>query len=170
MENHNTHLALGFTFNDLIPGPANVAVFWGLLGPGDFNSLHQMSFQQWNHFFPCGQRTSQTPLCSWGFAVPTRHRQVSSCGVAAFALPLFTVLMEFKPSPFSFLLSPLCLFSLVPVPVSSFLLSLQLLLRRGAFPAFFPPPQSPSSLYPQKQFPNSHGFSLPKFTSLCRTC
>ena len=30
------------------------------------------------------------------------HRQVWSCGVADLALPLFTVLMEFKPSPFSF--------------------------------------------------------------------
>ena len=34
---------------------------------------------------------------------PPEHRQVWSCGVAAFALPLFTVLMEFKPSPFCFL-------------------------------------------------------------------
>ena len=37
---------------------------------------------------------------------PPEHRQVWSCGVAAFALPLLTVLMEFEPSPFS-------LFSLV---------------------------------------------------------
>ena len=35
---------------------------------------------------------------------PPEHSQVLSCGVAAFALPLFTVLMEFKPSLFSFLL------------------------------------------------------------------
>ena len=34
---------------------------------------------------------------------PPEHRQVSSCEVAAFVLPLFTVLMEFKPSAFSFL-------------------------------------------------------------------
>ena len=34
---------------------------------------------------------------------PPEHLQVSSCGVAAFVFPLFTVLMEFKPSPFSFL-------------------------------------------------------------------
>ena len=34
---------------------------------------------------------------------PPEHCQVGSCRVAAFALPLFTVLMEFKPSPFSFL-------------------------------------------------------------------
>ena len=50
---------------------------------------------------------------------PPEHCQVCSCGVAAFALPLFTVLMEFKPSPFS-------LFSLVPAVVSNFPLSLQL--------------------------------------------
>ena len=31
------------------------------------------------------------------------HCQVLSCGVAAFAFPLFTVLMEFKLSPFSLL-------------------------------------------------------------------
>ena len=66
---------------------------------------------------------------------PPEHRQVSSCGVAAFVLPLFTVLMEFKPSPFSFLL-----FSLVPAAVSNFPLSLQLLLGRGVFPIFSPLP------------------------------
>ncbi|VFV44208.1 Hypothetical predicted protein [Lynx pardinus] len=72
MENHNTHLAPGFTLNDLVLAPVNVAVFWGLLGPGGFNSLHRMSFQQWNRFSPCGLRTSRTPLCSCGFALPTR--------------------------------------------------------------------------------------------------
>ena len=34
---------------------------------------------------------------------PSKHRQVSSCRFAAFALPLFIVLMEFKQSSFSFL-------------------------------------------------------------------
>ena len=72
MENHNTHLAPAFNLNDLVPAPANVVIFWGLLGPGGFNSLYQMSIQQWNHFSLCGLRTSQTPLCSWGFALPTR--------------------------------------------------------------------------------------------------
>ena len=72
MENHNTHLAPGFTLNNLAPAPANVAVFQGLLEPGVLNSLYQMSFQQWNHFSPCGPRTFQTPLCSWGLALPTR--------------------------------------------------------------------------------------------------
>ena len=34
MENHNTHLAPGFTLNNLVPAPTNVAFLWGLLGPG----------------------------------------------------------------------------------------------------------------------------------------
>ena len=93
--------APGFTLNDLVPAPANVAAFRGLLRPGGLNSLYQMSFRQWNRFSRCGLRTSRTPLCSWGFALPTRAPPGMSCGVAAFALPWFTVLMEFKPSPFS---------------------------------------------------------------------
>ena len=72
MENHNTHLSPGFTLNNLVPAPVKVAVFRGLLGPGGFNSLYQMSFQQWNHYSPCGPRNSRTPPCSWGFALPTR--------------------------------------------------------------------------------------------------
>ena len=40
MENHNAHLAPGFTPNNLVPAPANVAILWGLLGPGDLNSLY----------------------------------------------------------------------------------------------------------------------------------
>ena len=34
MENHNTHLAPVFTPSDLDPAAANVAILWGLLGPG----------------------------------------------------------------------------------------------------------------------------------------
>ena len=33
MENHNTHLAPGFTRNNLVSAPVNVIVFWGPLGP-----------------------------------------------------------------------------------------------------------------------------------------
>ena len=72
MENHNTHLLPGVTLNDFAPAPANVATFWGLLRPGGFNSLYQMSFQQWNRFSPCGPKTSWTPLCSWGSTLLTR--------------------------------------------------------------------------------------------------
>ena len=72
MENLKTHLAPGLTLNDLALAPVNVAAFQGLLGPGGFNSLYKMSFRQWNRFSLCGLRTSWTPLCSWGFALPTR--------------------------------------------------------------------------------------------------
>ncbi|VFV22220.1 Hypothetical predicted protein, partial [Lynx pardinus] len=33
LENHNTHLAPGFTLNDLVPAPVNVVVLLGPLGP-----------------------------------------------------------------------------------------------------------------------------------------
>ena len=81
---------------------------------------------------------------------PPEHRQVWSCGVAAFALPLFTVLMEFEPSPFS-------LFSLVPAAVSNFPLSLQMLLGRGAFPVFpLPSPPAKAPLFPRLLAPQVH--------------
>ena len=85
-ENCNTHLAPGFTLNNLAPAPANVAAFPGLLGPGGFNSLYQMFFQQWNRFSLCGPRTSRTPLCSWGFTFPTRAppgTELRSCSLCA---------------------------------------------------------------------------------------
>ena len=86
MENHNTLLTPGFTLNDLAPAPAHVAAFQGLLGPGGFNSLYQMSFQQWNRFSPCGLRTSRTPPCSWRFVLPTRALpgiELGSCSLCA---------------------------------------------------------------------------------------
>ena len=87
MENHNTHLAPGFTLKDLVPAPVNMAIFWGLLGPGGFNSLYQMSFQQWNCFSPCVLRTSQTPLCSWRFALPTRASPVNELQICGLSSP-----------------------------------------------------------------------------------
>ena len=86
MENCNTHLAPGFTLNDLVPVPANVAIFWGLLGPCGFNSLYQMSFQQRNCFSLCGLRASRTPFCSWRFTFPTRNLpgvELRSCSLCA---------------------------------------------------------------------------------------
>ena len=108
MENHNTHLAPGFTLNDLAPAPANVAAFQGLLGPGGFNSLYKMSFQQWKVqekglLFPVWPENLPDPSIPGDSPFPPEHCQVLNCGVAAFALPLFAALMEFKPSPFSFL-------------------------------------------------------------------
>ena len=86
MENHSTHLAPGITLNDLVPAPVNVGIFWGLLGPRGLNSLYQMPFQQWNRFSPCGLRPSRTPVCSWGFALPTRALpgiELLSCSLCA---------------------------------------------------------------------------------------
>ena len=86
LENHNTHMAPGFTFNELVASPASVAALWGLRGPGGLNSLHQMAFQQWNRFSPCGPRSSPTPLCSWGFALPTRAppgMELQGCSLCA---------------------------------------------------------------------------------------
>ena len=122
MENHNTHLAPGFTPNDLVPAPANVAVLWGLIGNSWPHSLYQRSFQQWNCFSPCGPRSSQTSLCSWGFTFPTREPPgIELQSFRLCAPPVYRILMEFKPFPFS-------LFSSVPAAVSTFPLSLQLLL------------------------------------------
>ena len=91
MENCNTHLAPGFTLNNVAPAPENVAAFWSLLGPGGFNSLYQMSSQQWNRFSHVA-REPPRPHCLPGDSpFPSEHRQVLSCGVIAFALPLFIV-------------------------------------------------------------------------------
>ena len=83
-----------------------------------------------------------------------------SCGVAAFVLPLFIVLMEFKPSPFSFipfLFSPCGYFQFSTLSPAAF--------GEGCFPrVLHSAPQSPSSLRPQKWFPTLRCFSLPKFT------
>ena len=158
MENNNTHLAPGFTLNNLVPAPANVVVLPGPLGPlGDPHSLYQVSSQQGNRLSTCGLKNPGLHSAPGDSPFPPEHHQVSSCGVSGSALPLFIVLVEFKPSPFS-------LFSSVPAAVSTFPFSLQLLWR-GAFP-ISPPPPSPSSLCRQKQLPALHSFSLPQFISL----
>ena len=99
------------------------------------SDLHQMSFQQWNCFSPCGPRTSRTPLCSWGFALPTRAPPGRALRGCSLCTPLvYSLNWNLNP------LLSFSLFSLVPAAVSNFPLSLQLLLRRGAFPVFSPLP------------------------------
>ena len=74
MANHNTHLAPGFTLNDLVPAPANVVVLLGPLAPwrlGEPHSLYETSSQQGNRFSSGGLKP-RTSLRSWGFALPTR--------------------------------------------------------------------------------------------------
>ena len=60
-------------------------------------------YQQWNHFSLCGPRTSRTPLCSWGLALPTRAPPGIQLQSFRLRAPPVIVLMEFKPSSFSFL-------------------------------------------------------------------
>ena len=103
MENHNTHLAPGFTLNYLVPAPGNVAVLWGLLGPGGLIASTKCPSSSGT----ASPRVAQAPPGSHSLPgdlpFPPEHYQVSSCRFADFVLPLFTVLMEFIPSPFSLL-------------------------------------------------------------------
>ena len=69
---------------------------------------------------PMWPEEPRTPLSSWGFALATRALPGIKLHSSDSVFPLFIVLVEFKPSPFS-------LFSSVPAAVSTFPLSLQLL-------------------------------------------
>ena len=88
MVNLNTHLAPGFPLNALVPAPVNVVVLWVLLG---------VDIQPLPNVLPAGEPplpmwpeySKDLALCSWGFALPTEHRQVSSCGVSYSAFSLF---------------------------------------------------------------------------------
>ena len=91
MENHNARLAPGFTLNGLVPAPANVASFRGLPGPGGCHSLHQLSFQQWNRFSRVAREPPGPHSAPGDSPFPPEHRQVGSCGVAAFALVSFSL-------------------------------------------------------------------------------
>ena len=107
MEKHNTRLAPGFIHPQrpcsstsecgCSPGPT------GALPLGDPLSLYQVSSQQGNCLSPCGLKTPGLHSAPGDSPFPPEHRQVWSCRAAAFELPLFMVLVEFKPSPFSFL-------------------------------------------------------------------
>ena len=103
MENHNTHLAPGLTPNDLVPAPVNVAILWGLLGPGSLTASTKCPSSSGTTSSRVAREPPQPHCAPEDSPFPPEHCQVWSCGVAAFALPLFTVLMEFKASPFSFL-------------------------------------------------------------------
>ena len=107
MENHNPHLAPGFTLNDLVPAPANVVVLLGPLG---------LAFVGPTQPLPGVLPAGEPPLPVWPeepglHSAPgdspfsPEHHEVLSCGVLDSVLPLFIVLVGFKPSPFSFLLS-----------------------------------------------------------------
>ena len=93
MENHNTHLAPGFTLNDLVPAPANVVVLPGPLGPlpvGDPHSLYPMSSQRGNCLSPCGPKNPGLRSAPGDSPFPPEHHQVWSRAVSASALPVFS--------------------------------------------------------------------------------
>ena len=106
MEKHNTHLAPGFTLKTLFQHqrmwpPSGVC--WDRVA----STVSAKCPSSRGTTFPRVAREPPGPHSVPGDSpFPPEHRQVGSCGVAAFALPLITVLMEFKPSPFFFLLSP----------------------------------------------------------------
>ncbi|XP_047735391.1 uncharacterized protein LOC125177129 isoform X3 [Prionailurus viverrinus] len=54
--------APGFTLNDLVPTPANVAVFRGLLGPGGFNRLYQNVLPAMEPLLPVWPKTLPDPI------------------------------------------------------------------------------------------------------------
>ena len=71
MENHNIHLALGFTLNDLVPAPVNVVVLWSLLGPGGCTASTKCPSSR-GTTFPMWPKYPQTSLYFWGFTFLTR--------------------------------------------------------------------------------------------------
>ena len=139
MENHNTYLGPGFTLNDLVPAPVNVVVLWGLLGP----SGRTASTSSRTASLHVAGEPSRLYCAPGDSPFPPEHHQVQSCRVSDSALPLF-IESQWNLNP---LLSLFSLFSSVPAAVSTFPLSLQLLLCVwGAFPVLLPTPPSPSSL------------------------
>ena len=99
-------------------------------------------------------------LCSWGFALPTRAPPGTELqSLRLCTPPVYRVLMEFKPSPFSFLpvlFSPHSCFHFSTFSPAAFGVWC---FSRTLLPSL-------SSLCKQKQFPALCGFCLPQFTSL----
>ena len=132
MENHNTHLTPGFTLNDLFQHQR----MWLFSGVCWDQVASTVSTKCPSNSGTAFSRVAQEPpgphSTPGDFPFPAEHLQVSSCRVADSTLPLFIVLMQFKPSPFSFLLSP---FSFLLSPFS-FLLSPFLVQLLWLFPIF----------------------------------
>ena len=98
MENHNTHLAPGSARSDLVPAPGCSPRSTGTLPLGDPHSLYQLSREP---PLPFSLKTPGLLSVPGDSPFPPELRQVWCCRVSASELPLFIVLMQFKPSPFS---------------------------------------------------------------------
>ena len=163
MENHNTHLAPGLTPNNLVPAPANVAILWGLLGPGGLTASTKCPSSSGTASPRVAQEPPGPHSAPGDSPFPPEHRQVSSCEVSDSAFPLITVLMEFKPSPFSFVLFAFLVQSLWLFPIFHFLSSC---FWGGVLFLYFDSPHL-CHFQMQKWLPALCSFSLPKFTSPC---
>ena len=156
MANHHTHLAPGFTPNDLVSAPANVVVLPCPLGFCLWGR-HTASTRcppSMGTASPCVSRRPLDFILSWGFSLLTRALPgIELQSLRLCAPPVYRILMEFKLSPFSLLSS-------VPAAVSTFPLSLQLPFGEGAFPIFSTPPPH---LHPLSTSKNS---CLPSVPSL----
>ena len=128
MANHNTRLVPGFTLNFLVPTSANVAVLQGLLGPLSMGVGGRGALPLPN-VLPEGllplpmwpEDPSDLTICSQGFILPSRAPpgiELQSFRLCTF--PVDRVLMEFKASPFSFLLSPFFVKSFAAVSALNF--------------------------------------------------
>ena len=87
MENHNTHLAPGFTLNDRVLAPVNVAILWSLLGPGCLTASSKCPSSSGTAFPRVPQEPPRPHSAPGDSPFPPEHGQVWSCGVAAFVLP-----------------------------------------------------------------------------------
>ena len=116
---------------------------------------------------------SDLTLCSWGSPFPPEHHQVLNCRVSD---SVYRVLMKFKAPPFSFLLSPFFVQSLV---YSFFSLSLLLFSREGGsgmLSCTLPPPisvqakRAPCPLQLLSQFTSLHRIPAKFRGSGCADC
>ena len=169
MENDDTPLAPGFTLKDLVPAPANVAILWDLLGPGCLTAS--------TNVLPAVEPL--LPVWLENFPDPTLlleihpSHQSTSRYRAAELQPLCSRCLQSQWNlNLSLLLSPFSFFSSVPVAVSNFPFSLQLLLGRGAFPIFSLHPLTPVSvLSPHTKTPPFPRHLSPHvYLSVPRTC
>ena len=106
MENHNTRLAPGFVLNILVPAPANVVVLQGLLGPclwGTHTASTRCPLSRGTASPHVAQRPPDSTL---PLGIHPSHQSTTRYRSEEFQTlpsPVYRVLMELKPSPFSFL-------------------------------------------------------------------
>ena len=69
-----TPVAPGFTLNDLVPAPANVVVLLGPLGLAFVGPTQPLPgvLPAGEPALPVWLEEPRTPLCFWGFSLPTR--------------------------------------------------------------------------------------------------